>query len=69
MSFRKSKNIKIPSGVTMIFEKPILKVYTIYQERLKILNSCDFGDLILLCVKMFEKNSDILQLYLNLREI
>ena len=46
-------------------EKAILNVYKFYQERLKILNSCDFGDLILLCVNMFEKNSDILDLYLN----
>lgn len=46
-------------------EKAILNVYKFYQERLKILNSCDFGDLILLCVTMFENNSDILELYLN----
>ncbi|HIF62253.1 MAG TPA: DNA helicase II [Candidatus Pelagibacter sp.] len=46
-------------------EKAILNVYKFYQERLKILNSCDFGDLILLCVTMFEKNNDILELYLN----
>ena len=46
-------------------EKNILNVYKIYQERLKILNSCDFGDLILLCVNMFENNPDILELYLN----
>ena len=46
-------------------EKSILNVYKFYQERLKILNSCDFGDLILLCVNMFENNSDILELYLN----
>ena len=46
-------------------EKAILNVYKFYQERLKILNSCDFGDLILLCVNMFENNSDILDLYLN----
>ena len=46
-------------------EKAILKVYKIYQERLKILNSCDFGDLILLCVNMFKNNSDILDLYLK----
>ena len=46
-------------------EKAILNVYKFYQERLKILNSCDFGDLILLCVTMFEKNKDILELYLN----
>ena len=46
-------------------EKTILNIYKFYQERLKILNSCDFGDLILLCVNMFEKNKDILELYLN----
>ena len=46
-------------------EKAILSVYKFYQERLKILNSCDFGDLILLCVTMFENNPDILELYLN----
>ena len=46
-------------------EKAILSVYKFYQERLKILNSCDFGDLILHCVNMFENNSDILELYLN----
>ena len=46
-------------------EKPILSIYKIYQERLKILNSCDFGDLILLCVTMFELNPDILQIYAN----
>ena len=46
-------------------EKAILNVYKFYQERLKILNSCDFGDLILLCVNMFENNPDILELYLN----
>ena len=46
-------------------EKAILNVYKFYQERLKILNSCDFGDLILHCVNIFENNSDILELYLN----
>ena len=42
-------------------EKSILTIYKFYQERLKILNSCDFGDLILHCVIMFENNSDIIQ--------
>lgn len=46
-------------------EKAILNVYKFYQERLQILNSCDFGDLILLCVNMFENHQDILELYLN----
>ena len=44
-------------------EKSFLKIYKIYQEKLINLNACDFGDLILHCVKIFEKNPDILQLY------
>jgi len=44
-------------------EKNILNVYKYYQERLKILNSCDFGDLILHCVNIFKNNPDILKLY------
>tara|TARA_B100000029_G_scaffold511555_1_gene605928 strand:+ start:1585 stop:3624 length:2040 start_codon:yes stop_codon:yes gene_type:complete len=55
------KDVKIKKGVPL--EKAILNVYIIYQERLKILNSCDFGDLILHCVTMFENNSDILEMY------
>jgi len=50
---------------TIPLERAILNVYKFYQERLRILNSCDFGDLILLCVNMFENNRDILELYLN----
>ena len=49
----------------LLLKNAILKVYKFYQERLKILNSCDFGDLILHCVTMFENNSDILELYLQ----
>ena len=49
----------------LLLENSILKVYKFYQERLKILNSCDFGDLILHCVTMFENNPDILELYLK----
>jgi len=57
------ENVVAKKGVPL--EKAILNVYKFYQDRLKILNSCDFGDLILLCVTMFEKNQDILELYLN----
>jgi DNA helicase II / ATP-dependent DNA helicase PcrA len=57
------ENVTVKKGIPL--EKAILNVYRFYQERLKILNSCDFGDLILLCVTMFEKNKDILELYLN----
>ena len=57
------KDVVTKRGIPL--ERAILNVYKFYQERLKILNSCDFGDLILLCVKMFENNPDILELYLN----
>ena len=57
------KDVVVKKGLPL--EKDILKVYKFYQERLKILNSCDFGDLILHCVTMFENNSDILELYLQ----
>jgi DNA helicase II / ATP-dependent DNA helicase PcrA len=57
------KDVVSKPGVPL--EKNILNVYKNYQDRLKVLNSCDFGDLILLCVTMFESNPDILELYLN----
>ena len=46
-----------------IYEKTILPIYKIYQQKLIDLNSCDFGDLILHSVKIIEKNSDIRELY------
>ena len=48
-----------------IFEKGILVIYKIYQSKLLDLNACDFGDLILHCVHIFEKNNDILEIYSN----
>ena len=46
-----------------ILEKGFLKIYEIYQSKLLDLNVCDFGDLILHCVKIFEENKDIAELY------
>ncbi len=46
-----------------VYEKTILPIYKIYQKKLVELNSCDFGDLILHVVKIFEKNEDIKQIY------
>ena len=46
-----------------IYEKTILPIYKIYQQKLTDLNSCDFGDLILHVVKILEKNSDIKDIY------
>ncbi len=48
-----------------IFEKGILKIYKVYQSKLLDLNACDFGDLILHCVSIFENNKDILEIYSN----
>ncbi len=46
-----------------IYEKIILPLYKIYQQKLIDLNSCDFGDLILHVVKILEKNEDIRNIY------
>ena len=46
-----------------IYENTILPVYKIYQQKLRELNACDFGDLILHSVKILEKNNDIRQIY------
>ncbi len=46
-----------------IFEKTILPIYHIYQQKLIDLNCCDFGDLILHCVNILEKNKDICEIY------
>jgi len=50
---RKSENL----------EKNLLKIYKIYQSKLTDLNACDFGDLILHCVSVFENNLDINEMY------
>ncbi len=46
-----------------IYEKTILPIYKIYQQKLTDLNSCDFGDLILHSLKILEKDVDIRELY------
>ncbi|MEX0583418.1 MAG: UvrD-helicase domain-containing protein, partial [Sneathiella sp.] len=40
-------------------------LYTLYQERLAAQNACDFGDLLLHVLTLFQKNPDILNLYQN----
>ena len=37
--------------------------YKHYQERLKVLNATDFGDLLLECVRLFRENPDVLRQY------
>ncbi len=43
------------------------KLYALYQARLKILNACDFGDLLMHVIAIFQNknNKDILQKYQN----
>ena len=46
-----------------VYEKTILPIYRIYQQKLTDLNSCDFGDLILHSVKILERNNDVRKIY------
>ncbi|SFK47073.1 ATP-dependent helicase [Methylocapsa palsarum] len=39
------------------------QLYALYQERLKILNAADFGDLLLECLRLFKENPDVLAQY------
>ena len=55
------KDVKIKKSGSII--KSILKVYEIYQKKIKDLNAFDFGDLILFCVKIFEEHKDIREIY------
>ena len=48
-----------------IYEKTILPLFKIYQQKLIDLNSCDFGDLILHTVKILEHHQDIKKIYSN----
>ena len=56
-----------PDDVTLkkseTLETSFLKIYKIYQTKLIDLNACDFNDLILHCIKIFESNPDITKMY------
>jgi DNA helicase-2/ATP-dependent DNA helicase PcrA len=40
-----------------------VKLYSIYQARLKILNACDFGDLLMHMIDIFQRHPDVLESY------
>ena len=48
------------------YEKVMYKVYEKYEEKLKKNNSVDFDDLLLLPIKLFKENPDILKRYQDL---
>jgi len=39
------------------------KLYSAYQERLKVLNAADFGDLLLECIRLFRTQPEVLRQY------
>ena len=39
------------------------KLYQAFQERLKVLNAADFGDLLLECIRLFRENPEVLAQY------
>ena len=47
-------------------DEELRKVYKIYQKELVRINCVDFGDLILLCIKLFKENSEIREYFQNL---
>ncbi|MGX1320548.1 superfamily I DNA/RNA helicase [Bradyrhizobium sp. USDA 377] len=55
---------QVPSGEAAMFANGKGgKLYTSYQERLKILNAADFGDLLLENIRIFREHPDILRQY------
>jgi DNA helicase-2/ATP-dependent DNA helicase PcrA len=55
---------KVPPGEAMAFAGGKGgKLYADYQDRLKVLNACDFGDLLLECLRLFRERPDVLETY------
>ncbi len=55
---------KLPAKETFKFaEGKGGKIYKIYQDRLKVLNACDFGDLLLHNITIFNNHRDVLEKY------
>ncbi|MGY3447675.1 ATP-dependent helicase [Bradyrhizobium sp. USDA 4353] len=55
---------QVPSGEAAVFANGKGgKLYASYQERLKILNAADFGDLLLESIRLFRENPDVLRQY------
>ncbi|HEY0910002.1 MAG TPA: UvrD-helicase domain-containing protein, partial [Bradyrhizobium sp.] len=55
---------QVPAGEAAVFANGKgLKLYKAYQERLKILNAADFGDLLLECIRLFREHTEVLRQY------
>ncbi len=55
---------KVPKGESFSFaDGKGAKLYALYQARLKILNACDFGDLLMHMIGIFQNHADVLDTY------
>lgn len=54
---------KVPTSEAGQGDGKVLDLYKDYQERLSTLNAADFGDLLLLCLKLFQEQPDVLKNY------
>ena len=54
---------KVPSSEAGGFNNRGTELYEQYQERLRTLNACDFGDLLMHCVTIFQAHPDVLEQY------
>src|ERR1700759_3058150 len=55
---------QVPPGEAAVFANGKgLKLYKAFQERLKILNAADFGDLLLESIRLFREQPDVLRQY------
>ncbi len=54
---------RVPSSDGAAYNNLGTELYAEYQERLRSLNACDFGDLLLHCVEIFKRHEDVLTQY------
>ena len=54
---------KVPTSDAEHGDGKVLDLYQDYQARLQTLNATDFGDLLLLCLKLFQENPEVLKQY------
>jgi len=56
--------VRVPAGEAMAFANGRgIELYKTYQARLKALNACDFGDLLMEAIRLLQDNPDVLAQY------
>ena len=63
ISLWKDKGLTSEQAVSQHKENILVKVYTLYQQRLRELNCVDFGDIILYTLHILQNNKDVLETY------